>query len=207
MESETLYTLKRFCRKCFKYKKLKKFPFTDKAKKYRRYECVKCAKIKDINYRHSKIGIISKLYSHQKETSKKRNYCKPTYTKEWLHNWLLSNPEFHRIYDIWVISNYKKDLKPSVDRKDDYLGYTEYNIQLMTWGENRKKCDIDQIEGRNNKNSKSVSQFDKEGNLIATYHSIIHASRVTGILKSGIGKCYNGKRKFSGGFAWHPRKE
>jgi hypothetical protein len=79
------------------------------------------------------------MYSAQCRNSLKRGHAYPTYTQIWLKAWLFINPEFHRLYDMWVLSGYQSDFKPSVDRIDDNLGYTEYNIQLLSWKENAEK--------------------------------------------------------------------
>lgn len=54
------------------------------------------------------------------------------------------------------------------------------------------------------KTSKSVCQYDLEGNLIATYFGVREATRCTGINGSHIGDCCNHKpnRKTAGGFKW-----
>ena len=159
-------------------------------------------------WRKSKSGLISNIYSSQKQSSKKRLHNPPTYSKEWLENWLLINPEFHRLYDIWVISGYDKMLKPSVDRIDDNIGYTEYNIQLMTWRENKEKYynnirkNISTNKGLFNKGHKSVRQFDLDNNFIAEYISLHDAERQTGILSQNISKVCKGKRKSTGGYLW-----
>ena len=40
----------------------------------------------------------------------------------------------------WQSSNYKRNLAPSIDRKDDTKGYSFENITVMTWKENDKKA-------------------------------------------------------------------
>ena len=58
---------------------------------------------------------------------------------------------------------------------------------------------------RNNIHYRKVQQFDKEGNLIATYDSIIEASRKTGVERSSISAvCLgtNPKRHTAGGYIW-----
>lgn len=49
---------------------------------------------------------------------------------------------------------------------------------------------------------KPVQQYDKQGNLIATFNGLREAGRQTGIQSSSIGKVANGKRKTAGGFVW-----
>lgn len=58
---------------------------------------------------------------------------------------------------------------------------------------------------RNNIHYRKVQQFDKEGNLIATYDSIIEASEITGVERSSISAvCLgtNPKRHTAGGYIW-----
>lgn len=50
--------------------------------------------------------------------------------------------------------------------------------------------------------SKPVCQYSFDGVLIAEYCSISEAAKQTGIHRSNIGKCCNGKHKTSHGFMW-----
>lgn len=131
----------------------------------------------------------------------------PSYSKEWLKNWLFSNPEFHRIYDLWVLSDFDSYMKPSVDRINDYVSYTEYNIQLMTWKENCFKLYEDKKQGRNNKISNAVCMYSKDGELIEKFHSLSEAERKTSISRTNISLCCKGIRKRAGGFTWKFSKE
>lgn len=47
-----------------------------------------------------------------------------------------------------------------------------------------------------------VLQFDKKGNFIKKWETIIDVERELGIDHSNIAKCCNGKRKTAGGFIW-----
>ena len=96
-------------------------------------------KIKDKAYKRTIDGLISRIYYSQKGSSKRREHNPPTYSKEQLHVWMTSQVNFNNLYINWVASGYKKDLVPSVDRLDDYKGYSFDNIQLMTWRENLDK--------------------------------------------------------------------
>ena len=50
---------------------------------------------------------------------------------------------------------------------------------------------------------RSVQMFDKStGELLATFPSLMEAERVTGISRSHISKCCNGKLKSAGGYIW-----
>ena len=50
--------------------------------------------------------------------------------------------------------------------------------------------------------SRSVKQYDLNGNFIKEHDSIKNASRETGICKVAISNCCRGKSKTSGGFIW-----
>ena len=126
----------------------------------------------------------------------------PDYTKSAFSNWLFSQPEFHRLYDLWVASGYLKMEKPSCDRKDDYAPYAFDNLQIITWQENDEKGKSDRKNGINNKHSKAVIQFDLSGNLITKHYSGRYAERVTGINSANISACCLGKVKSAGGFKW-----
>lgn len=57
-------------------------------------------------------------------------------------------------------------------------------------------------KGIENKLSKAIKQFDKDGNLIKTYGSIREAERITGIKNQSIIQNLKGTHKSAGGFIW-----
>lgn len=156
-------------------------------------------------YRKTINGVILTIYGGQKGSSKKRGHLHPSYTKKELESWLLSQPLFYMLYNSWVSSGYDRYLKPSVDRKDNSIGYTLDNIQLMTWKENEDKGNIDMRLGKltTRFSIKSVIQFSLSGCILNTFISVIDASRQTGINQSNISECCIGKkRRTAGGFKW-----
>lgn len=190
----------KICRKCNTEKEFSMF-FKNEAR------CKECENKRRLEYSRTKEGLITKIYGAQKCNSKNRGHSKPTYSKKWLSSWLLSNPEFHRLYDMWVTSGYEKNIIPSIDRIDDYVGYTEYNIQLTVWHLNEKRGNKDRVNGINNKKSRAVTQFTKDNRKVRTYFSAVEARRVTGIDNSDINKVCKGKNKTAGGFIWKYAKE
>lgn len=103
-------------------------------------KCKSCYSLIYFNkYNHSIRGIITAIYSAQKTTSKKRGHSKPTYSKIELTEWITSNPNFYKLYNKWVNSNYNKMLKPSIDRLDNSKGYSFDNIRLTDWKTNHNK--------------------------------------------------------------------
>ena len=101
--------------------------------------CKSCTKLADQAYRRSVEGLVTTLHSDHKKRSKLRGHKQPSYTKKELHEWLLSQPTFECMFNVWVENDYLRDLKPSVDRIDDFKGYTFQNIQLLTTRDNVKK--------------------------------------------------------------------
>lgn len=152
--------------------------------------------------RKSKEGVIEQIFTAQKNSCKKRKHNLPTYDVKWLKSWLLNNPEFHRLYDIWVASGYDKWFKPSVDRLNDGVSYTEYNIQLLTWRENADKQHLKSKNGEDTRNTRGVTQFALDGSFIKRWYSISEASRNVGCQVRSIIRVCKGQRKSTGGFKW-----
>jgi hypothetical protein len=117
----------------------------------------------------------------------------PTYSKDELKEWMLSQKEYHRLHAEWVESGHDKDKAPSCDRIDDYKGYSFDNIRIVTWGENSRKYDSDRVNGVNNKESLEVFQYSKTGEFIQSFHSRREAGRKTGAHPQLISKCTKGK--------------
>lgn len=126
-------------------------------------------------------GIVRVLYKTQKQNQLKRGHGELPYTKKEFREWLFKN-NFQELYNIWVKGNYEKDLKPSVDRLDSTKGYTFDNMELITWGENKKRQygDIANGTGTSGKRCKALLQLDKDGNLVKRHVSYNQAQREMG---------------------------
>ncbi len=151
-------------------------------------------------WRRSITGVLNKSYSSQVRNSIVRGHKPPTYSLDELTEFAISNPEFHILYNLYKNSGFDTELRPSFDRLNDYEGYSLSNIQISTWGENRRRIHRDKINGINNKISKEVMQFTKDMSFIMSYYSVGKAYRDTGILH--IAECASGNRKSAGGFIW-----
>ena len=184
----------RTCYKCKENKNIDKFG--------NHCWCKDCVNINKRESRKTKEGLASYIYTVQVQSSKKRKMDLPSYNREWIIGWLLSQKLFHELYSKWAESGYKKELKPSVDRMNDYDSYNINNIKLMTWEENDKKAHVDIISGINNKISKAVVQLTKNDIFVAEYYSQMEAQRRTGVLQSNITKVCNNVHKSAGGFKW-----
>ena len=58
------------------------------------------------------------------------------------------------------------------------------------------------IKSYKNHLSKPVNQYDLQGNFIKRYDSFSAAARATGLNRTHIGECCNGKNRTYGGFIW-----
>lgn len=155
-------------------------------KGYAENVCKQCGRDNATAIKRTKEGMIKGIYSHQKQTSKKRGHPMPTYSGDELKDWMFSQPMFHVLYDNWKRLDYQKEYRPSVDRKDDRIGYTMSNIQLMTWQENHDKLHKELGEEHNNKFTRGVKQYDLDGHIIAEYVSVAECGRVLDISTSQI---------------------
>ena len=198
--------IEKICTKCKTLKPLSEFGWKNYKKGLYRGDCKICFNKTSFNWHKSKNGLVSIIYFQQKRSSIKRNHPKPNYTKEELEKWILNQPNFENLYQNWVKSNYDKDLAPSIDRLDDYKPYSLDNIQLMTWKENREKAYEDQRSGINNKNAKTVHQYDINNNFIKSYVSVAIAAKENGVQQTCISRCCLNKQKKSGGYKWKYEK-
>jgi len=85
-----------------------------------------------LKYSRTQKGVITRLFIQHKSVSKKRGNKPPRYSKDELKEWLYKNG-FYAMWCQWVNSGYDKYMKPSVDRLNDYKGYSLDRIQLVTW--------------------------------------------------------------------------
>lgn len=110
------------------------------------------------------------------------------------HARFLPDKRFNRLFSEWVKSGYKKQLKPSLDRINKTKPYTIQNTQMMTWGENRFKQNM---ERRSRKGA--VIQL-RDGVEIARYRSQREAVKQTGLSQGLISEVLNGKRSHTRGY-------
>lgn len=165
-------------------------------------QCRKCKREANSRYLKTKEGLLSRIYSQQKKTSKKRGHNLPSYSRKELTNWVFSQKIFDSIYKNWKDSGYCVDLVPSLDRINSYKSYTLDNIQIVTWEQNRKNYYSDCKNGVYNKQAKKVFQYDLDGNFIKEHYSIKEASRRTKCGFGSISNCCSGRSKTSGGYIW-----
>jgi hypothetical protein len=190
------------CTKCKKEKETSFFSPDLRNPTLLQSHCNPCRYLKDKIYKRTKTGLVSRIYGSQVRSSKDRGHDKPKYSKKDFSEWLLNNPCFENIYQNWVLSDYDTYLRPSVDRLDDYKGYSFDNIRLVTWIENKTKSHKDMYNGINKKQLKPVLQYSKDGVFIKEYYSMKHASRETNTNFCNMSQVCLGHKRSAGGFIW-----
>jgi len=190
------------CTTCSERKDLREFNKDNR--KLSGYSCLckLCGSLKKKEYYKTKKGLASRMYESQKYYSKIRKHPTPSYPKEVFVQWIMQQSEYHFIYDKWLVTNYNKDFKPSIDRINDYLPYTLENIQLTTWKENIDRGHKDIKDGINNKVSVAVDQFSLGDVFIRSFHSMSEANRILGVSQGGISSACKGKQITAGGYKW-----
>lgn len=164
--------------------------------------CKICSNKKHYEYQKTIKGLIVTIYQQQKTNSRIRKMNQPTFSRNELEEWIIHNPYFNKLYKTWVESGYIKQLRPSIDRLDDYKGYSLDNIRLVTFRDNEIKNNEDRINGKNNKKSKAVIRLSKDGIFEKEYYSAMNAEREDGYMNQHIITVCKGKAKTTGGKKW-----
>lgn len=172
--------------------------------------CKKCTALRILTRDRTKTGKIKQLYRTMKASCKNRTKKeKILYTVDFsleeFFEWVDKN-RFDSYHWLWLMSDYKKDFVPSVDRLNDYDGYNFNNMRLCMFKDNLDKAHKDRKNGVNNKHNSKVFQYDLNKNLITEFHSQREASRQTGFKQSAIGQCclnkYAKRKNVYKGFIW-----
>jgi len=191
------------CTKCNETKSLEEFSFSKNGKYGKKSICKSCAAIANREYERTIDGLIAKIYKNQLTAAKKNTFKAPTYSKEELYQWVTNQANFLHLYNTWVVSGYSVGMKPSVDRINDYIGYTLSNIQLLTVNENIEKYRNDVRNGINTKVTKTVSCYSLlDGTYISTHFSITEAAKAYGISSSSISSACAGRIAHAGSMLW-----
>lgn len=196
------------CPKCKETKLLSEFNL-DKSKQYGvSGRCRICQNEDGKNYLHSKDGLVTQIYTHQKEQSKRRGHGCPEYSKSELKLWLFSQEKFHELFEYWELGWFKRLDSPSVDRIDNNFGYRFDNIQLVSWEENKNKSHEQRKLNLDGTGIRIVS-IDKKTKEVSFYVSCHDAERKTGIASTHIWACCAKKKhcNSAGGKIWVKESE
>ena len=191
--------MSKICTRCKEPKELSEFYKYKASKDGLSFECRECVVIRNRDRNRTKVGLLKLIYNRQRHHSTHRGHPLPTYTSDELVNTIMDMPLYHTLHNTWVASGYKKDLIPSIDRIEDDKPYTEDNIQLMTWEENRDKHYKDTYEG-NSTLCKPITQLTLDGTIVKKFKSISIASRKLELNPGNIVKVLKGNHKTCGGY-------
>ena len=147
-------------------------------------------------YEISSNGVVKSLKTGAvRRPSNNGKYKQVTLTK----NGIQKTYKVHRLVAITFIPN--PDNLPCVNHKDEHP--SNNNVNNLEWCTTKYNCNYGTRIKRMAKNhSKKVASFDKDGNLINVYDSIVDASKDRKCDTSSITKCCKGKRKICNGLAW-----
>lgn len=146
-------------------------------------------------YRRTKKGVIRNIFCHIKERCIKYNR-ELKFNSDMLLCWAMNQSIFHSIYNDWVKSEFIKETKPSIDRKNPLLGYSFDNIQVVTYKFNRDKGDKEKeiLWGI------PIIQCDLNGKEIKRFSSIKQAVIYLNIKQPNISSVLLGHRKKTCGY-------
>lgn len=190
------------CNKCLVEKDLSEFGKRKDGADGREAVCKLCVQKRKKAYRETPKGLLVNIAKSQKHNSKERGFKPVAYTSSELCERFLNDSRYIELFNDWKESGFKNGLSPSIDRIDDYRGYSLDNIQLMTWDENRAKSHIDSIEGRNRKRLRAVISTCIKTGEEEEWYSISNASRTLKISSGNIGSVCSGTRNKCGGYRW-----
>lgn len=200
----------KICKKCGYTKSLEDFYAMKGNKDGRSGKCKECTK-KDVSVNSKKVGntydysykgVIRVLYKTMKRHQKLRPHNEDVlpFTKSEFEIWLEGN-DFNSKYNSWVEGGYQKNDKPSVDRLDDYKGYSFDNMRLVTWKDNHDHQVDDILKGKNRSGERCIAlgKYTNEGVLIKTFISYQQVRR-----EEGYCVHYPVKNKYpcKNGFIW-----
>lgn len=112
---------------------------------------------------------IRKIFHTQKATSARRKHNEPMYDIDSFTLWMKKQPNFSKLYNNWIDSDFDKNLTPSCDRLDATKGYSFDNIELVTWRENL----IREVKRK----STLVKVYKINGDFLKEFSSISEAAR------------------------------
>lgn len=194
----------KICKRCNQEKPLDQFTKSAQNKDGHINECKPCKVEYVREHYRTVLGRISYIYLGQLRSSKDRGHPPPAYSKKDLLNWVKTNG-IEALMNSWILSEYSKDLAPSVDRLNPDLPYSLRNIRLVPWRDNNDKAYEDRKSCRHiTRQNRKVRQRNMDGSVVAEYGSIANAARSTGITRININDVCRKKKHCltAGGFLW-----
>ena len=148
-------------------------------------------------------GWLTKVYGRMRLSSRERNHNPPQFTKVELKEWVIERG-IEKLLKNWVDNECAKDLTPSINRLNDYIGYQFNNMELTIWKDNNKqgRGSIKTKELVHSKLgniakkmfSKPVIKSDLDGKVLALYPSAREAARQNDTDSGSIAKVCRGEK-------------
>lgn len=114
----------------------------------------------------------------------------------------------HRLVAMHFLPN--PDCLPQINHKDECKTNNRVdNLEWCTSSYNMNYGQISPLERARKALSRPVEQYTKDGELVGSYESAVHASRETGVLRRNICACCRGEygNKTAGGYVWKFKEE
>lgn len=165
--------MSKICSDCKEEKELSLFANNKRTKDGKNGICKQCMINRAKEYRKTLKGVVNTIYNSMKQHSKERGQVVPGFSFDGLYGFLKNNIQFINLYNDWKNNSYNRWMKPSCDRKDESIGYTFDNIEIMRWKENSDKGRDDS----NKRRMKGVVKMDLNGNDLHKYDSLADACR------------------------------
>ena len=161
-----------------------------KVNQYRK-ENIDEIKKKKINYYRTMNGFLTHRYASMKQ----RNVV--SFSKEELSKWLDCRKRlFEKLLIEWKKNGFKREFSPSINRIDDFKGYSIDNIELITWKKNNE-LGINSIKTKKQK-ERPVTLH--KGNENVDFNSIKDACKFLNVTHQSVCKVVNGKYKTCKGY-------
>lgn len=125
-------------------------------------------------------NFFTQTYASMKLHQKRRTNDDLPFTKEEFINWFNTQSGSELMFNNWKENGCVINLRPTVDRLDDAIGYVFTNMQLMTHQDNKQKQVLHQ--------GTMVIQVTKDLVPIAIFPSIRVATETLKVSKNRIGK-------------------
>lgn len=109
----------------------------------------------------------------------------------------IDDPIFVKMHGYWLENDMETEIKPSVDRKNNFIGYLSDNIQFLTVKENKDKG----YKENKNRNKRVLMTNTKTGKQ-RIYNSAWSAAHETGINRNLIFRCCTNEFESVYGFSF-----
>ena len=157
-------------------------------------------------------GWLTKVYGRMMQSSKDRCMDMPSFTKKELWDWIPKD-KFNKLFKSWIMNGCCKELTPSINRLNDYEGYSFSNMELTIWKDNnlkgrgsiRVKELVHSKLGNIAKKifSKPVAKSTLDDKVLCVYPSAREAARQNNTDSGAIARVCRGEKHTHHKLRWH----